>query len=187
MIFNQFPGWYYVLHVKTTGANAQQAIASTQAFYQKMYPGKVFKYEFLDEVYDDLYKAESRVGQLTGVFTGLALFISCLGLFGLAAFAAVQRTKEIGVRKVLGASIASVVGLLSKDFIKLVLLALLLAAPLAYYLMQQWLADFAYHIDIHWSVFALAGLVAVSIAFLTVSFQSIKAALANPVKSLRSE
>lgn len=187
MIFNQFPAWFYVLHVKTTGASAQQAIASTQAFYQKMYPGKVFKYEFLDEVYDDLYKAEARVGQLTGVFTGLALFISCLGLFGLAAFAAVQRTKEIGVRKVLGASVASVVGLLSKDFIKLVLLALLLAAPLAYYFMRNWLADFAYHIDIHWSVFVLAGVVAVGLAFLTVSFQSLKAALANPVKSLRSE
>ncbi len=186
VIFSQLPG-YYVIHVKTTGTNAQQAIASTQAYFQKIYPEKVFKYHFLDEVYDDLYKAESRVGQLTGVFTGLALFISCLGLFGLAAFAAAQRTKEIGVRKVLGASVSSVVALLSKDFLLLVLVALVLASPMAYYFMQHWLDDFAYRIQIQWWVFAIAGLVALVIAFITVSFQSVRAALANPVESLRSE
>ncbi len=186
VIFSQLPG-YYVVHVKTTGANAQQAIASAQQFYQKIYPEKVFKYHFLDEVYDDLYKTESRVGQLSGIFTGLALFISCLGLFGLAASAAAQRSKEIGIRKVLGASVASVIGLLSIDFLKLVALALLVSSPIAYQLMHLWLADFAYHIDISWWVFAIAGAIAMGLAFLTVSFQSIRAALANPVKSLRSE
>ena len=186
VIFSQFPG-YYVIHVKTTGANAPQAIAAAQTYFQNIYPDKVFKYHFLDELYDDLYKAESRVGQLTGVFTGLALFISCLGLLGLAAFAAAQRTKEIGVRKVLGASVASVVGLLSKDFLILVLIALAIASPIAYYFMQHWLADFAYRISITWWVFALAGVVAILVAALTVAIQSIRAALANPVKSLRSE
>ena len=117
----------------------------------------------------------------------LTILISCLGLFGLAAFTAEQRTKEIGVRKVLGASVVSIVTLLSKDFLKLVLIAIVLASPIAWYAMTKWLQDFAYKIDIEWWVFALAGLLAVSIALLTVSFQSVKAALMNPVNSLRSE
>lgn len=186
VIFSQLPG-FYVVHVKTTGSEATKAIASAQAFYQKVYPSRVFKYHFLDDLYDDLYKSEVRAGQLTGVFTGLALFISCLGLFGLAAFAAARRTKEIGVRKVLGASVTSVMGLLNRDFLLLVLIAMALASPLAYYLMQRWLSDFAYHIEIKWWVFGLAGGVALLLAFVTVSIQSIKAALASPVKSLRSE
>lgn len=186
VVFSASPGCY-VLHVKTSGAQAAQAIAASQQFYQKLYPNKVFKYHFLDEVYNDLYKSEARIAQLTGLFTGLALLISCLGLFGLAAFAAAQRTKEIGIRKTLGASVASVVALLSKDFLKMVLIALIIASPLAYYLMQQWLADFAYHIAFPWWIFPLVGLIAITIAFLTVSYQSIKAALENPVKALRSE
>ena len=117
----------------------------------------------------------------------MAVFIACLGLFGLATFTAEQRTKEIGVRKVLGASVASVVALLSKDFLKLVGIAILIASPIAWYGMNRWLQDFAYKIDIEWWVFALAGLLAIGIALLTISFQSIKAALMNPVKSLRSE
>lgn len=186
MIFSSLPG-FYVFHVKTSGAQAAQAIASSQAFYQKVYPNKIFKYHFLDELYNDLYKSEARVAQLTGVFTGLALFISCLGLFGLAAFAAAQRTKEIGIRKTLGASVASVVTLLSKDFVKMVLIALVIASPLAYYFMQQWLAEFAYRMAFPWWVFPLVGILAVLVAFLTVSYQSIKAALENPVRALRSE
>ena len=121
------------------------------------------------------------------LFSGLTVLIACLGLFGLAAYTAEQRTKEIGVRKVLGASVTSIVALLSKDFLKLVLIAIVLATPLAWYAMSRWLQDFAYKIEIEWWVFALAGLLAVGIALLTVSFQSVKAALMNPVKSLRSE
>ena len=122
-----------------------------------------------------------------GVFAGLTIFVACLGLFGLAAFMAERRTKEVGIRKVLGASVSGITGLLAKDFLKLVLVAILIAAPIAYYFMDKWLADFAYRIDIQWWMFAVAGAGAVAIALFTVAFQSVRAALANPVKSLRSE
>jgi putative ABC transport system permease protein len=124
---------------------------------------------------------------LVSSFTGIAILISCLGLFGLAAFAAERRTKEIGIRKVLGATVVGITGLLAKDFLKLVLLAIAIASPIAWWGMQKWLKDFAYSIDIQWWMFAATAVFAITIAFLTVSFQSIKAALANPVKSLRSE
>ncbi|TAE26195.1 MAG: FtsX-like permease family protein [Cytophagales bacterium] len=146
-----------------------------------------FTYSFLNDRFNTMYRSEQRVGQLFGIFAGLTILISCLGLFGLAMFTAQQRTKEIGVRKVLGASVTGIVALLLKDYLKLVLIALVLVSPIAWYTMNQWLQDFAYRIDIDWWVFALAGLLAVGIALLTVSFQSIKAALVNPVKSLRSE
>ncbi|MBD2753496.1 ABC transporter permease [Spirosoma validum] len=146
-----------------------------------------FAYSFLNERFNTVYQSEQRVGQLFGIFAGLTVLISCLGLFGLAMFTAQQRTKEIGVRKVLGASVASVVALLSKDFLKLVVIAIVIASPLAWYAMNRWLQDFAYKIDLSWWVFALAGFLAIGIALVTVSFQSIKAALTNPVKSLRSE
>ncbi len=146
-----------------------------------------FAYSFLDERFNAMYQSEERVGQLFGIFAGLTIFVACLGLFGLAAFTAQRRTKEIGVRKVLGASVASVVVLLSRDFLKPVLVALVMATPVAWYGMNQWLQDFAYRIHIEWWVFALAGLLAVVIALATVSFQSIRAALVNPVKSLKSE
>lgn len=146
-----------------------------------------FAYSFLDERFNKMYESEMRVGKLFGIFASLAVVIACLGLFGLAAFTTIQRTKEIGVRKVLGASVLSIVSLLSKDFVKLVGIAILIASPLAWYGMNQWLADFAYKINIEWWVFLLAGTLAVGVALLTVSFQSIRAALVDPVKSLRSE
>ena len=149
--------------------------------------GEPFKYSFLDESYQASYEAELKTGRILALFAGLTIFVACLGLFGLATFTAEQRTKEIGVRKVLGASVFGLVTLLSKDFLKLVLIAIVIASPLAWYTMNRWLQDFAYRIDIEWWVFGLAGLLAVGIALLTVSFQSIKAALMNPVKSLRSE
>ena len=121
------------------------------------------------------------------VFAGLAILIACLGLFGLATFAAHQRTKEIGVRKVLGASVSGITGLLARDFLQLVVVAIVVASPVAYWLMRRWLADFAYRVEIQWWIFALAGLLAIAVAFLTVSYQSIRAALMNPVESLRSE
>ena len=146
-----------------------------------------FAYSFLDQRFNNMYESEQRVGKLFGIFAGLAVVIACLGLFGLAAFTTIQRTKEIGVRKVLGASVLSIVSLLSKDFVKLVGIAIVIASPLAWYGMSQWLSDFAYKVSIQWWVFLVAGVLAVSVALLTVSFQSIKAALVNPVKSLRSE
>ena len=133
------------------------------------------------------YAELDRLARIIGAFTLIAILISCLGLFGLSAFAAEQRTKEVGIRKVLGASVAGIVALLSKDFLKLVLIALVFASPLAYWFMEKWLDNFAYRINIQWWVFALAGAIAVVVAFLTVSFQSVKAALANPVEALRSE
>lgn len=146
-----------------------------------------FGYSFLDERFNNMYESEQRVGRLFGIFAALAVVIACLGLFGLAAFTTIQRTKEIGVRKVLGASVLNIVSLLSKDFVKLVGIAILIASPVAWYGMSQWLSDFAYKVSIEWWVFLVAGVLAVSVALLTVSFQSIKAALVNPVKSLRSE
>lgn len=150
-------------------------------------PQAPFEYEFMDEAYNQLYQSEQRFGQAFTIFTFLALFIGCMGLFGLASHNVLQRTKEIGIRKVLGASVQQIVQLLSKDFIKVVLIATLLAFPLAWWAMNKWLQDFAYRIDIQWWMFALAGLTALGIALLTVSFQAIRAAVANPVESLRSE
>lgn len=146
-----------------------------------------FGYSFLNERFNNMYESEQRVGRLFGIFAGLAVVIACLGLFGLAAFTTIQRTKEIGVRKVLGASVWSIVSLLSKDFVKLVGIAIVIGSPLAWYGMNTWLSDFAYKVSIEWWVFLVAGVLAVSVALLTVSFQSIKAALVNPVKSLKSE
>jgi len=141
----------------------------------------------LNEVFDNLYKGEQTEGELFNYFAGIAIFISCLGLLGLAAFTAQVRTREIGVRKVLGASVSRIVGLLVQDFIKLVFIAILIATPLAWFAMDKWLQAYAYRTTVHWWIFALAGIIAVLIAFITISFQSIKAALTNPVKSLRSE
>ncbi len=146
-----------------------------------------FRYQFLDENLRKFYDAEDRWGKTVGLAGGIAIFLACLGLFGLAALTTMNRTKEIGIRKVLGASVSSITGLLAGDFLKLVLIAIVIASPIAWYYMQRWLADFAYHIDIQWWMFVAAGSAAILIAFVTVSFQSVRAALANPVKSLRSE
>lgn len=146
-----------------------------------------FAYSFLNERFNTMYQSEQRIGKLVGIFAGLAVLIACLGLFGLAAFTTHQRTKEIGVRKVLGASVTSIITLLLTNYLKLILLALLIASPIAGYTMSQWLRDFAYRIDISWWIFALAGGLATSVAILTVSYQAIKAAMTDPVKSLRTE
>ncbi len=180
------PSWGYTI-IRTEPGKTRQAMAAIQKAHQKYNPAFPLEYEFADQDYDNLYRSEILAGQLAGCFAGLAIFISCLGLFGLATYTAEQRTKEIGIRKVLGASVSSIAALLSKDFLKLVLIAIILALPVAWYAMHQWLQNFEYKIDIEWWVLALAALLAVAIALLTVSFQSIKAALANPVKSLRSE
>ncbi|GAB3990881.1 ABC transporter permease [Spirosoma daeguense] len=175
------------LYVRIQPGKTTEALAYIQSVYRTFDPGSTLDFHFLDENFSKQYKAEQKQGEVLLTFTILAVLIACLGLFGLAAFAAEQRTKEIGVRKVLGASVGSIVTLLSKDFLKLVLIAIVIATPLAWYAMNQWLQDFAYKLPVTWWLFAVAGLIAIVIALLTVSFQSVKAALANPVKSLRSE
>ena len=149
-----------------------------------MYP---FEYKFVDEEFARKFEDEKRTGTLAGLFAGLTIFISCLGLFGLAIYMAESRVKEIGVRKVLGASVTGLATLLSKDFLTLVLISFLVASPVAWWAMHSWLSDYSYRVPIQWWVFALAGLVSVLIALATVSYQAIRAALANPVKSLRTE
>ncbi|RYE28852.1 MAG: FtsX-like permease family protein [Sphingobacteriaceae bacterium] len=146
-----------------------------------------FEYSFMDDAFNELYKAEDRLAGIFSVFTFITIFIACLGLFGLAAFAAQNRKKEIGIRKVLGASTASIASLLSRDFVKLVFLSIIIASPVAWWCMQKWLQDFAYKIHIQWWMFGIAAFVSIVVAYATVSFQAVKAALANPVKSLRSE
>jgi ABC-type antimicrobial peptide transport system permease subunit len=155
--------------------------------WKKIYPDEGFNYSFLNEAITRLYEQETKTAWLMNMAMGITIFISCMGLFGLVMFAAQRRTKEIGIRKVLGASVADITTMLSKDFIVLVIIAILIASPIAWYFMDKWLQDFAYRINISWWVFILAGATAVLIALLTVSFQAIKAAIANPVKSLRTE
>ncbi|WP_347924180.1 ABC transporter permease [Pontimicrobium sp. SW4] len=155
--------------------------------YKAVSPGMPFEYRFMDESFDNMYRQERRVGKVAVTFAILAIIIACLGLFGLATYIAEQRTKEIGVRKVLGASVSNIVRMLSIDFIKLVLIAFLIAAPIAWWFMNKWLQDFAYRIDLNWWIFAITGFVALLIALITLSFQAIRAAIANPVKSLKTE
>jgi ABC-type antimicrobial peptide transport system permease subunit len=173
--------------VRTEKGKTKQAIASMEKLYKQFNPGFPFKYYFTDDEIANRYKAEYTVSKLSRYFAFLAIFISCLGLFGLVTFTAEQKTKEIGIRKVLGASVTGIVGMLSKDFLTLVLIAAVIAFPVAWWAMHRWLNDFAYRVNIGWWVFVVAGIVAMLIALLTISFQSIKAAIANPVKSLRTE
>jgi putative ABC transport system permease protein len=150
-------------------------------------PGTPFEFSFLDRIYDDQYRNEERTGRVFTIFTFFALFVACLGLLGLASFAAEQRTKEIGIRKVLGASVPGILLMMSREFTRWVLLANITAWPIAYYIMHRWLQSFAYRSGIGWLVFILSGFIALAIALLTVSFQAVKAAVANPVESLRYE
>ena len=167
--------------------NISALIKSVEAKWKSFVPGMPFSYRFMNDAFSRMYNAEQRVGEIALIFSVLAILIACLGLFGLATFIAEQRTKEIGIRKVLGATVNGIVQLLSKDFIKLVLIAFVIAAPLAWWAMNKWLQDFAYRIDISWWIFLLAIGIALFIALVTISFQAIKAAIANPVKNLRTE
>ncbi|RAJ74972.1 FtsX-like permease family protein [Chitinophaga dinghuensis] len=173
--------------VRVQPGQTKQALASIETICKQMNPMFPFTYSFLDKDYEAVYKSEAIVGRLVSLFTGLSVFIACLGLFGLAAFTAEQRTKEIGIRKVLGASVVGIVTLLSRDFLKLVLVAIIIASPLAWYAMAKWLENFSYRVSISWMVFVLAGIAALTIAALTISFQSVKAALMNPVNSLKGD
>lgn len=175
------------LLVKINTGDLAQTMKQLEATFKKSIPSSAFEYVFLDQFLGTLYRAETRTANIVLLFSGLAILIACLGLFGLAAFTAEQRTKEIGIRKVLGASVVGIATLISKDFLKLILISVLIASPIAYYFMTQWLKDFAYQVTIQWWVFAITGLIAVLVALLTVSSQAVKAALINPVKSLKTE
>jgi len=176
---------YLIVHAKA--ADVSSLLKSINASWHKLNPNEPFEYSFLDEDFQKNYEAENRLSAIVGYFTVIAILISCLGLFGLATFSAEQRTKEIGVRKVLGASVAGIVALLSKDFLKLVSVSILIASPVAWWAMNKWLLDFAYRKNISWTVFVITTIAALLIALVTISFQAIKAAVANPVKSLRTE
>lgn len=179
-------GWGWMM-VKTRSRDVSPLLAAMKSNWNGFQSDMPFSYSFLDERFNETYKAEQKTGQILATFAGLTIFVACLGLFGLATFTAEQRMKEIGVRKVLGASVAGIIALLSRDFLKLVIIALLIATPAAWWLMDRWLQEFAYKVDVSWWIFALAGVLAVAVALCTISYQSVKAALMNPVQSLRSE
>jgi putative ABC transport system permease protein len=187
MIFMSYYSTNSEISVKLTPGDLPGTIAQIKKKYEAFFPGNLFDYSFLDEDFNRQYQNDQLFGKTFGIFAGLAIFVACLGLLGLTMFATIQRTKEIGVRKVLGASVSSIVILLSKSFLRLILLAGLIAFPLAWWTMSKWLQDFAYRISIGWWIFLLAGAAALFIALATISFQAIKAAIANPVKSLRTE
>jgi ABC-type antimicrobial peptide transport system permease subunit len=179
--------WMSYFYVKTKPHQTAQALAGAKKIWSQLVPDQPMKYDFLDESFENLHHREQMQLQLFMAFSGVVLLIACLGLLGLTTFAAETRTKEIGIRKVLGATVSQIVTLLSKDFLTLVTISFVIASPIAWYAMNQWLQDFAYRINISWWIFALAGSAALLIALLTISFQAIKAALANPVSSLRNE
>lgn len=189
LVFHIFPETYYYDYVsaRLQPGRLTETLAALEQSWKPFNPDRPFEYRFLDEQFDGLYRAEERLGTLFGYFAGLAVLIACLGLFGLAAFSAEQRTKEIGVRKVLGASVPGIVALLSKDLLKLIAVAFIVAVPLAYLAADQWLAHFAYRIDVPWTLFLLTGLAALVLAWLTVSYHAVRAALTDPVDSLRYE
>ncbi|MEJ7739014.1 MAG: ABC transporter permease [Chitinophagaceae bacterium] len=177
----------YAVSFRVKGGDMQKTVGEIERLWKKIAPGEMFNYSFLNEDFNAMYRSEQRMGSIAISFAFLAIFIACLGLFGLANYAAEQRTREIGIRKVLGASVANISAMLSKDFLKLVVIATIITFPIAWFIMHQWLQDFAYRTNISWWIFTIAGLIAITIALLTISFQAVKAALSNPVKSLRTE
>jgi putative ABC transport system permease protein len=181
------PDWMGQLYVKASAGRTPEAIAAVKKIWAAYNPEEPFEFSFLDDVYTSMYTKDQQIGTLFNVFACIAIFISCLGLLGLVTYTAQLKTREIGIRKVLGASVTSVTGMLAKEFVGLVLLAILIASPVGWYFMDRWLQDFAYRSTISWWIFPVAGAFALLIAVMTISVQAIKAALANPVKSLRTE
>ncbi|HEY4154846.1 MAG TPA: FtsX-like permease family protein, partial [Puia sp.] len=186
-LFNQKDWGYSTVSVKINGGKAQESLAFIQSTWKSIFPDHPFEYQFLDDHFKEVYRTDAQITQMVGILAVLAILISCLGLFGLASYSAERRIKEIGVRKVLGASIPDIVNMLSRHFIKLVIVANLIAWPLAWFSVNRWMQDYAYRIPISWWVFLLAGVVALAIALVTVSLLAAKAAMANPVDSLRTE
>jgi putative ABC transport system permease protein len=186
VLFNN-PQFFGSLLVHVAPNALPGVLSNIQKTWRSFVPARPFNYSFLDDEYDAMYRTEQKSGALMSLFCGVAILITCLGLLGLMTFIVANRTKEIGIRKILGASVVSITAMLSKDFLKLVVIAIVIASPVAWYFMNHWLLDFAYRINISWYVFLVTGIAALLIAFITISFQSIKAAIANPVKSLRTE
>ncbi len=179
--------WGVKLLVKLRGNNFPATISFLEKKWKELVPTRPFEYRFMDEDYNKLYNAELRLGKMMNLFSSIAIILACLGLFGLSSYTAQQRFKEIGIRKVLGASVGSIVIALSKDFVKLSLIAILIAVPIAWFAMTKWLQDFTYRMDMTWSIYFFAGAITILLAVATVSFHAIRAALMNPVKSLRTE
>jgi putative ABC transport system permease protein len=175
------------LLVKVSGNNLESTVSFIESKWKQLIPFMPFEYRFLDDDYTELYRSELQLGIVMNLFAGIAIVLACLGLFGLSSYVVKQRVKEIGIRKILGASLFNIVGLLAGNFTKLVVIAILIASPVGYLVLNYWLQEFAYRIEIHWTVLGIVALLAVGIALLTVSFQSIKAGLMNPTESLRSE
>jgi putative ABC transport system permease protein len=180
-----YDGEYYSVRINTT--HLPKTVEHIRQSWMKAFPGNPFDYFFLDDYFNQQYSNEQKFERLFTTFALLAILISCIGLFGLSAYTATQRTKEIGIRKVLGASPMNITSMLSKNFLKLIVIAVLIASPITWIIMSNWLRGFAYRIDISWWIFVLSGIIALFIASITVSFQSIKAAVTSPVKSLRTE
>lgn len=178
---------YRQVSIKLATTNIASTMQSVKKTWEQTFPNYVYEYRFLDEKIASFYKQETQLSQLYKIFAAIAIFLSCLGLYGLASFMAVQRIKEVGIRKVLGATSGNIVYLFSKEFIILIAIAFAIATPIAWYFMNQWLQNYAYRIDVSWLIFLASGLAAIFIALATISFQAIKAAVANPVKSLRTE
>jgi len=187
LILHIVPDWYSYITLKIKGDDVPATVSRLESRWKQLDLDSPFSYTFMDQDFQKLYQAEQQTQTIIGCLASLAIFIASLGLFGLAAFMAEQRTKEIGVRKVLGATVTSIIALLSKDFLKLIAFAIVIAVPVAWYAAGQWLDSFAYRVEISWWIFAIAGLASILIALITVSFQSIRAAVANPVNSLRNE
>ena len=187
IVLGSYKPVYRLINIKIQPQQVKQTLAAVEKLWNKTYPDFTYEYQFLDDKIASLYKQESRLSQLYQLFAGIAIFISCLGLYGFVSFMALQRTREVGIRKVLGASVPSIIYLLSREFTVLIGVAFLIAAPLAYYFMHQWLQRFAYRIDIGAGIFMSTILISEIIAWLTVGYQAIKAAVANPVKSLRMD
>lgn len=183
--YNNAPGGFYSIKFNTS--NVKESMSRFEQNWKELFPGNPFISFFLDDHYNKQYQADQQFGKVFGIFSALAIFIACLGLFGLSSLTAIQRTKEIGVRKVLGASIGSILALISKDYVMLMTGAILIAVPIAWYVMNSWLQDFAYHIDLSWWIFAIPSLLVIFVALMTVSIHTVKAARTNPSKSLRYE
>jgi len=187
VVLSTWKAVYQTINIKIKPGTEKNVLPYIEKLWKSVYPDYVYEFQFLDKTIENFYRQENQLAQLYKIFAGIAIFISCLGLYGLVSFMAVQRTKEVGIRKVLGASVSNIIYLLSREFTLLILLAFVISAPVGWYLMHQWLNNYSYRIPLSPSIFVLAIVSSVLIAWITVAHRAIRAALANPVRSLRNE